>query len=334
MPCSFCGGDGEYIGSLGSVDWYRCRNCGAQFMHEVRRRARRRARKTRMEENPLPENAFKGRAKDRRILAHRAKKSGVKSIPPRNFSNSGLVAANREAEIREDENWAGRLEREYIRRGLKTNPRRRDRGRRNPAHRVIERDRLPDGFVELAKTGRKYSVLRGYSEWMKPPDIYDGLSGQEAEKRYAEILRAEVMDRNPRRRGRGRRNPGPSDAEIRAAEKIKGVEPWMFDHEEFWTALRKYKEFHGKYPDKIQGKQVPGVKDESFLVGMGKAMDVTYKPTDKKSSKYGSAYIHEFCDNLSRKPKDSELPDRACSADGKTIVTYGGKFGVRDWVRG
>jgi len=259
MPCSFCGGDGEYIGSLGSVDWYRCRNCGAQFMHEVRRRARRRARKTRMEENPLPENAFKGRAKDRRILAHRAKKSGVKSIPPRNFSNSGLVAANREAEIREDENWAGRLEREYIRRGLKT---------------------------------------------------------------------------NPRRRGRGRRNPSPSDAEIRVAEKIKGVEPWMFDHEEFWTALRKYKEFHGKYPDKIQGKPVPGVKDESFLVGMGKAMDVTYKPTDKKSSKYGSAYIHEFCDNLSRKPKDSELPDRACSADGKTIVTYGGKFGVQDWVRG
>ena len=32
MECSICGGDLIYLGGLGSVDWFRCRNCGDEVM--------------------------------------------------------------------------------------------------------------------------------------------------------------------------------------------------------------------------------------------------------------------------------------------------------------
>jgi len=135
---------------------------------------------------------------------------------------------------------------------------------------------------------------------------------------------------------RTRRNPGVSAADMKHIKAIKGFKPWMLQHPDFMKGLRKYREFHGCWPTKISCKDLPGMTrkdDPAFLVGMGKAMDTTYKPTDKRSSKYGSAYIHEFADNK-KKPKESDLPDRACTPDGKTIVTYGGKFAVKDWVRG
>ena len=30
-PCPACGGEGECLGTLGTVDWYRCRDCGLDF---------------------------------------------------------------------------------------------------------------------------------------------------------------------------------------------------------------------------------------------------------------------------------------------------------------
>ena len=31
MRCPICEGTGEYIGTLGNLDWYRCRNCGMEW---------------------------------------------------------------------------------------------------------------------------------------------------------------------------------------------------------------------------------------------------------------------------------------------------------------
>jgi hypothetical protein len=131
----------------------------------------------------------------------------------------------------------------------------------------------------------------------------------------------------PRRRSY-RRNPDYS--------KIKGFEPWMAQNPQFVQAVNKYVEFHGTMPASIKAKDVPGLgsrEDVQFLVHMGKAMDTTYKPTHKKSTKFGSSYIHEFGEDLGRKPKDDELPDQVCTPDGKGILTFGGRFEVKDWVR-
>ncbi len=32
--CPFCNGQGEPLGTLGDLEHYRCRNCGAQFYRE------------------------------------------------------------------------------------------------------------------------------------------------------------------------------------------------------------------------------------------------------------------------------------------------------------
>jgi len=118
--------------------------------------------------------------------------------------------------------------------------------------------------------------------------------------------------------------------------RIRGFEPWMAQNPQFVQAVDKYREFHGCMPVSISKKDLPGLgsgDDAQFLVHMGKAMDTTYRPMHKKSSKYGSAYIHEFGEGLGRKPKDDDLPDQVCTPDGKNILTFGGKFEVKDWVR-
>jgi hypothetical protein len=35
--CPLCGGEGQYMGSLGKVKWFRCRNCGIEWRKEGRR---------------------------------------------------------------------------------------------------------------------------------------------------------------------------------------------------------------------------------------------------------------------------------------------------------
>jgi hypothetical protein len=34
-PCSFCGGERGYLGTLGTIEHYVCRNCGMQSNQEV-----------------------------------------------------------------------------------------------------------------------------------------------------------------------------------------------------------------------------------------------------------------------------------------------------------
>jgi hypothetical protein len=38
IECGVCGGDAHYMGSLGPLDWYRCRNCGMEQNRRSRRR--------------------------------------------------------------------------------------------------------------------------------------------------------------------------------------------------------------------------------------------------------------------------------------------------------
>jgi hypothetical protein len=129
----------------------------------------------------------------------------------------------------------------------------------------------------------------------------------------------------------------PSDTERAEMQKIKGVQPWMLENPKFIEALKKYIEFHGCWPTSISKRDIKGVgspQDTDFFVNMGKALDVSYEPTEaqKGSNKFGSAWLHEF--NEGGNPKDkAALPDRLCSGDGKTIITHGGKFAVKDWVQ-
>lgn len=34
LTCPMCGGWGNFIGSLGRTDWFRCRACGMDFRHD------------------------------------------------------------------------------------------------------------------------------------------------------------------------------------------------------------------------------------------------------------------------------------------------------------
>ena len=34
VSCPVCGGDGQLMGSLGRLNWYRCVNCGMEFNQE------------------------------------------------------------------------------------------------------------------------------------------------------------------------------------------------------------------------------------------------------------------------------------------------------------
>jgi len=139
------------------------------------------------------------------------------------------------------------------------------------------------------------------------------------------------------RKGPYRRNPSVTAEERTQLLKIKGVQPWMLEDAKFLQAVNKYIEFHGCWPTSISKRDIKGMgapQDKEFLVNMGKALDVSYEPTpaQKGSNKYGSSWLHEF--NEKGNPKDkSALPDRLCTADGKTIITHGGKFAVKDWVR-
>ncbi len=38
--CPLCGGEGEYIGILGFLQWWRCRNCGAVYHKLLKKRIR------------------------------------------------------------------------------------------------------------------------------------------------------------------------------------------------------------------------------------------------------------------------------------------------------
>jgi hypothetical protein len=180
--------------------------------------------------------------------------------------------------------------------------------------------------------------------------VSEGMSGQQARAWVAQRQKylAGVIDlpgggersfrdygksrQNSRRRnpcgGHRRRNPDYSG--------IKGFEPWMAENPRFTQAVDKYMEFHGTMPKSISKHDMPGMgnpQDVQFMVQMGKAMDVTYKPTNKESSKFGSAYVHEYGEDLGREPKDNELPFAACTPHGKQIVHFGGRFEVKDWVR-
>ena len=137
-----------------------------------------------------------------------------------------------------------------------------------------------------------------------------------------------------RKREGPKANPGIDLAQLR---KIKGFQDWMIDHPDFKRGIEKYVEFHGVLPTKISQKDMPGVVPKgkaAFFVGMGKGVEETYLPTDKRSSKHGSAYIHKYADNKGKSATEKDLPDKICSVDGKTILTVGGKFKVSDWIRG
>jgi uncharacterized C2H2 Zn-finger protein len=34
LQCPCCGGPGQFLGALGSLTWFRCRNCGIDFKRE------------------------------------------------------------------------------------------------------------------------------------------------------------------------------------------------------------------------------------------------------------------------------------------------------------
>jgi len=150
-----------------------------------------------------------------------------------------------------------------------------------------------------------------------------------------EVLIGKVeAERDALRTYKHHRNPAVevSASDRAKAAKIKGVRPEMLDDPDFWKTLSKYIEFHGCWPTTLEPRDIP---QEKYLVNMGKALDVSYEPTEsqKKSNKYGSSWLHEF--NEGGNPKDKRaLPDRLCTGDGKSIITHGGKFGVKDWVRG
>jgi tRNA(Ile2) C34 agmatinyltransferase TiaS len=36
--CPMCGGEGEVLGALGSLCWFRCRDCGVEYHEEAERR--------------------------------------------------------------------------------------------------------------------------------------------------------------------------------------------------------------------------------------------------------------------------------------------------------
>jgi len=134
-----------------------------------------------------------------------------------------------------------------------------------------------------------------------------------------------------------RRNPALSPEDQAGIAKIKGVEAWMLQDPRFIAALNKYLEFHGCWPTSLSKRDIKGMgnpQDKDFFVNMGKAPDVSYIPGEGQegSNKHGSAWIHEF--NEGGDPKDMKaLPDRLCSGDGKTIITHGGNFEVKDWVQ-
>lgn len=131
-------------------------------------------------------------------------------------------------------------------------------------------------------------------------------------------------------------SPNPGTPDLNKVRKLKGFEEWMINHPDFLPGIAKYVEFHGEFPKEITMHDAPNIagdEEARFVVGMGRAMDTTYKPTNQGSNKFGSAYIHEFADDK-KNSTDEDLPYRACTPDGKTILTFGGNFAVKDWVRG
>ena len=355
MTCPACGGEGVLLGSLGNLAHYRCRNCGAQFSEKVRSQRRRSPHDSRSRGKRNPTKGAYPFAEKKQQYAgydmaqlHWAAKDAYEAAQAMKghdpaaenwYMDDYYTLSDMIRRRRAKATGSGTFRDKY-----QANPRRkktRKRGRCNPGKRhYVGPLEAPgfryEGFDVTIRRPHPVFEPEGTWEWVATHKGYTHDSGsgygsaQEAKKAARLALR-----KAPKSKSRGRRNPGPSDADVRAAEKIKGVQPWMFDNPEFWAAMKRYKKFHGKYPDKLCKQEVSGVADDEsrFLVGMGKAMDTTYKPTDKKSSKYGSAYIHEFGDDLKGEPKEADLPNRACTADGKTIVTYGGRFAVEDWVR-
>jgi len=128
---------------------------------------------------------------------------------------------------------------------------------------------------------------------------------------------------NQRRKEKVRANPGDREAMM----AIKGVKPWMLEDKQFVKAVKKFKEFHGCYPESVKPNKKVKMPGSGFLVSMGKAPGVSYdtKGKIKGSNKRGSAWLHEF--------NKRGQPDIMCTPDGKTIVTAGGTFAVKDWVR-
>lgn len=185
-----------------------------------------------------------------------------------------------------------------------------------------------DKLVASSKRWAKGQLEAALQQWAAE-------RGSKLEPAQARALVKAWEERGWARNGRGRRNPSASD--IEQARKIKGVTEAMLSMPKFWAALAKYVEFHGCWPVSLSKRDIKGIgtpEQQEFLVNMGKAPDVSYIPTpeQKGSNKAGSAWLHEF--NEGGDPNDlKKLPDRLCTADGKLILTHGGQYEVKDWVR-
>ena len=58
------------------------------------------------------------------------------------------------------------------------------------------KEHLSDGFVELSYTPalREWRVLRGFSEWMREPEIFRGVK-KDMEKQFEGIIFDDLLDR-------------------------------------------------------------------------------------------------------------------------------------------
>lgn len=373
--CPECDGPGVYMGSLGKVDWYRCRNCGADF--QWRRRnpgatwhyqeyldSKRGIREAYPESKQYWEGAAGAHWQSYKAAGGKRRKNygtagmGRMKITAEDFNKLAAAVepfytperweAYRQAGLSEtrflwDALWKSRLDTHsmytYLNDNnihtalkaiakrclgkMKSNPRR-SKARKNPklsAHEHIQRAKVLEEDMEYA--------------WETDPERAEKMAAK-AERHWeqAEKLQAAALPAGRSRRSKARKNLfGVTSAHEKKLMKIKGFKPWMLQDREALQAVQKYVEFHGCWPTSVNFGKVTGVKKDGFLVNMGKAMDTTYVPTkaQKGSNKYGSGWIHEFNEG---KKGTKDLPDRFCTPDGKTIVTAGGKFKVKDWVRG
>ena len=58
------------------------------------------------------------------------------------------------------------------------------------------KEHLSDGFVELSYTPalREWRVLKGFSEWMREPEIFRGVK-KDMEKQFEGIIFDDLLDR-------------------------------------------------------------------------------------------------------------------------------------------
>lgn len=93
---------------------------------------------------------------------------------------------------------------------------------------------------------------------------------------------------------------------------------------ELQKALRLYRKIHGVDPVRISRVSVPWKRGPKYLVDLGRAVDVSYKPTGRSRRAGGPPYLHRFGGSaiLSTDPA------------GKTLLTIDPKNRVRVTSRG